>query len=134
MKPKSKLSLSSLAFIIILLVSSLPAWAEGENCFEVVGHEWGKDCGEQPGLEVKVKNTCDFTLTLSVCLEKEDGSWDCDIKEYMEPGAEHAFKSCQNTGKYRLKGCDKLRDCRGTSEPGTGAPEPVTSAPIEEQL
>jgi hypothetical protein len=107
--------MGAITVLAILLVFTAPGFSD-EECFRIVDSGWGRHCDDSSSLEITLKNYCDQPLVLSFCLEQNDGNWQCDIKENIEPNATSTFWACNCTGKYKLKACTGLEDCNAMDQ------------------
>lgn len=108
----------NIRFVIIALALAIltasPALAVTKDCFEIASTEWiicDKE-GKKQGLVMELVNTCVETMQLKLCLEKEDGEWDCKWHENIEPSGVVKAESCDNTGSYRISACEDKDDCK----------------------
>ena len=82
-------------------------------CVAVVHTARGQNCSSSGSLEVRVENRCGDMINMSLCLQRENGTWSCFSESRATYGASAVGHVC-NAGNqgYRYRGCDVGERCR----------------------
>lgn len=83
------------------------------NCIEKYDSKWGSRCRDCPvykdSYKVLLRNTCEETVDLMCCVQKQYKNWECFYRYDMDSKDTLAAYACTGTGKY-LKWTRKAGD------------------------
>lgn len=93
-----------------------PAAAAVSNrtaCVAVVHTARGRNCNSSGSLEVRVENRCGDMINMSLCLQRDNGTWSCFSESRASYGSSAVGHVC-NAGNqgYHYRGCDVGERCR----------------------
>lgn len=91
---------------VISLCFSINIFAKNMDDCVSINKTWGDKCGSEKSVQVKVKNQCSENVYVKMCVERENGTWECGSDPRLEPGETNTgFYTCKATGNYKYATC-----------------------------
>ena len=99
--------------VIISLCFTINVFAKNTDDCVSIDKIWGEKCGSEKSLQVKVKNQCSENVYVKMCIERENGTWECGSDPKLYPGETNTgFYTCKATGEYKYATCtDGFKEC-----------------------
>jgi hypothetical protein len=89
----------------LFLVATVPAGAKSTlDCIEPRGLV-GAACDSPASLRVELTNTCAEPVFVNLCIQVDDGEWDCWRTEALAPDATWVRETCWATRRYEYTSC-----------------------------
>ena len=73
------------------------------DCAEVVDERRGGRYDCDGFYRVKVTNRCSVTRSVQICIQKNNGKWDCGVEWNVGAGRNMSYWSCDSNGEVRVQ-------------------------------
>ena len=75
--------------------------ADTDKCLNVDAG-WDRKLPKYPRFKVNAKNSCSSMLDIRICIQQDDGKWNCGLKLNVNPGESSQYSSSKTTERYKV--------------------------------